>query len=168
MGLILYPGSFDPLTNGHIDIIRRALERFDALRVVVANNARKQTLFSADERVALVKESLADDPRVSVVALDGLLVDYARKVGANTLLRGLRQVADFEFEFNMAAMNRHLYPEVDTLFMMTGADNFYVSSSLVRSVAALGGDIGGLVPGPVARALHERLGPPTDSNTGAT
>ena len=132
MGLILYPGSFDPLTNGHIDIIRRALERFDELRVVVANNARKQTLFSAEERVDLVRESLANEPRVSVVALDGLLVDYARDVGAKTLLRGLRQVADFEFEFNMAAMNRHLYPEIDTLFMMTGADNFYVSSSLVQ------------------------------------
>ena len=122
MGLILYPGSFDPLTNGHLDIIFRALERFDELRVVVANNARKQTLFSADERVDLVRQSLANEPRVSVVALDGLLVDYARDVGAKTLLRGLRQVADFEFEFNMAAMNRHLYPEIDTLFMMTGAD----------------------------------------------
>ena len=157
MGLILYPGSFDPLTNGHIDIMRRALERFDELRVVVANNSRKQTLFSAEERVELVKESLANEARVSVVALDGLLVDYAREVGAKTLLRGLRQVADFEFEFNMAAMNRHLYPEIDTLFMMTGADNFYVSSSLVRSVAALGGDIDRLVPAPVALALRDRL-----------
>ena len=159
MGLILYPGSFDPLTNGHIDIIRRALERFDALQVVVAKNARKQTLFTAEERVARVSESLADEPRVSVVSLDGLLVDYARDVGAKTLLRGLRQVADFEFEFNMAAMNRHLYPEIDTLFMMTGADNFYVSSSLVRSVAALGGDIDRLVPAPVARALRQKLVP---------
>ena len=150
----IYPGSFDPMTNGHLDIINRSLQIFDELTVLVAHNHRKQYLFSVEERKALVEASVNHDPRIKVDVWEGLIVDYAKKCGATVILRGLRAVADFEFEFQMANMNRHLSPGCETLFLMTGADNFYVSSSLVREVARLDGDIDELVPAPVAAALR--------------
>lgn len=153
---VLYPGSFDPITNGHLDIIRRAISVFDGVTVLLAHNPRKQGLFSVAERSALIEEAVADD-RVNIDVFDGLLVDYARRAGANVVLRGLRAVADFEYEGQMANMNRHLYPGMETFFMMTSADNFYVSSSLVREVAKLGGDISGHVPAAVERALRVKF-----------
>ncbi|HIA03393.1 MAG TPA: pantetheine-phosphate adenylyltransferase [Myxococcales bacterium] len=157
MSLAIYPGTFDPITNGHIDIISRGLNVFDKLVVVVAYNARKTGLFSVEERVELIRQSVPD-PRVDVDSFEGLLVDYAESMNAKVVLRGLRAVADFEFEFQMANMNRKLNNEMETFFMMSGAGNFYVSSSLVREVASLGGKIDDLVPLPVSRALKARFG----------
>ena len=155
--VVIYPGSFDPITNGHLDIIERALNIFDEVNILVARNRHKKPMFDVEERMQLIRDSVNDDPRVSVTAFEGLLVDFARQINANVVLRGLRAVSDFEFEFQLSNMNRHLDSGVETLFMMTGAGNFYVSSSLVKEVAALGGDIDGLVPAPVARALKGRF-----------
>ena len=152
----VYPGSFDPITNGHLDIARRALALFDGLTILIARNPKKGGFFTVDERIALIYEAFANDPRVTVDSFDGLLTDYARRIGANLVIRGLRAVADFEYEFQMANMNRHLFPGMETAFMMTGAD-FYVSSSLVREVAQLGGNIDDLVPPCVAQALRQKL-----------
>jgi pantetheine-phosphate adenylyltransferase len=154
--LAVYPGSFDPITNGHLDIIERGLHVFGELTVLVAYNEAKTSLFSVEERKELVAASVNNDPRVHVTSFDGLLVEYARNIGASVVLRGLRAVADFEYEFQMANMNRHLDSHIETIFMMTGADNFYVSSSLVRKAASLGGDIDELVPAAVAKALRDR------------
>jgi len=154
--IVVYPGSFDPITNGHLDIIHRALKVFDDMTVLVAHNPNKRSLFSVEERKRLVSASVENDPRIQVDSFEGLLVEYARSIGANVVLRGLRAVADFEYEFQMANMNRHLESQMETLFMMTGADNFYVSSSLVREAASLGGDIDDLVPPAVAKALSDR------------
>ena len=156
MTVAVYPGSFDPITNGHVDIIRRGLVAFERLTVAVAHNPRKEGLFSVAERQRLIVESVAHDPRVSVDAFDGLLVDYAKRIGATVVIRGLRAVSDFEYEFQMANMNRHLHSGMETVFLMTGAD-FYVSSSLVREVASLGGDIHQLVPAPVSAAVRARF-----------
>jgi len=153
----IYPGSFDPITNGHLDIIQRGLTIFDEIVVAIAHNVRKEGLFAVDERIALIQKSLPGEKRVSVDSFDGLLVDYAQDVGAHTVIRGLRAVSDFEYEFQMANMNRKLNNHIETVFMMTGADHFYVSSSLVREVAALKGNITDLVPAPVAQALKERF-----------
>jgi pantetheine-phosphate adenylyltransferase len=157
MSRAVYPGSFDPITNGHLDIIQRALKVFDEVTVLVAHNARKTGLFTTEERVQLIRESLAPDDNVLVESFEGLLVDYAAQRQINVVLRGLRAVADFEYEGQMANMNRHLYPQLETFFMMTSADNFYVSSSLVREVATLGGNISALVPPPVEKALRIHL-----------
>lgn len=152
----IYPGSFDPITNGHLDIARRALSLFDGLTILIAKNPRKAGLFTIEERTTLILGAFDHDPRVKVDSFEGLLVDYARAAGANLVIRGLRAVADFEYEFQMANMNRHLYPTMETAFLMTGAD-FYVSSSLVREVSALGGNIDDLVPPGVATALREKV-----------
>ena len=149
----LYPGSFDPITNGHVWIVRRGLEVFDRLIITIARNVKKTALFGIDERQALIREALGGEPRVEIEAFDGLLVDYARKKGAKVILRGLRAVSDFEYEFQMANMNRKLAPEVETMFMMTGEEHFYVSSALVKEVSSLGGDVSPLVPDCVAKAL---------------
>ena len=153
----LYPGTFDPITNGHHDLIRRAARIFDRVVVAVADNINKVGLFSAAERAELLRQVVGNNPAIEVDVFSGLLVDYARRRGAASVVRGLRAVADFEFEFQLSNMNRHLDSGVETLFMMTGAGNFYVSSSLVKEVAALGGDIDGLVPAPVALALRARF-----------
>ena len=153
-----YPGSFDPLTNGHLNIIQRGLRVFDQLIVAMAQNVNKRPMFSLDERRALVEQCFHDESRVSVVIFDGLMVDAAVRHGATAVLRGLRGVADFETEFQMATMNNVLAPALETVFMMTEKSHFFVSSHLVREVASLGGDIGPLVPAPVNRALRERLG----------
>ena len=153
----IYPGSFDPITNGHVDILRRALLLFDRVIVAVAQNVRKQTLFSTEERAAMIRASVGDEPRVEIDSFSGLLVDYAQKRGAGVLIRGLRAIADFEYEFQFAHMNRHLAPAVETVFLMTSDESFYVSSSLVKEVATMGGDITRIAPPAVVQALKKKL-----------
>ena len=155
--IAVYPGTFDPITNGHADIVRRGLKLFDRVIVALADNPRKQPLFSLKERKRMVHETLGNDPRVEVDSLRGLLVDYVRRRGAKFVIRGLRDVADFEYEFQFAHMNRQLAPEVETIFLMTNEDNFFVSSSLVREVAEMGGDIGRVVPPVVLAALKKKF-----------
>ncbi|HUJ29446.1 MAG TPA: pantetheine-phosphate adenylyltransferase [Myxococcales bacterium] len=156
--IALYPGSFDPPTNGHLSIIQRGLKMFDGLLVAVLRNPAKDAVFSVDERVALLRGAVNNDPRVTVKTFEGLLVKFAQEEGVNTVLRGLRAVSDFEYEFQMANMNRKLDKELETLFMMTGEDYFYISSRFVRDVARLGGDVHGLVPPNVLKALQQRFG----------
>ncbi len=156
--LAIYPGSFDPLTSGHVDIIQRGVRLFDRIVVAVLVNPAKAPLFTPEERVETAREVFADEPRVEVDTFDGLLVDYARGKGASAVVRGLRAVSDFEFELQMALMNRHLSPEIETVFMMPAEAYTYVSSRLVKEVFALGGDIGAFVPPAVARRLREKRG----------
>lgn len=156
--LAIYPGSFDPITNGHLSIIRRGLEVFDGLVVAVLKNQAKSSLFSVEERVELLRDAVQGDPRVEIDSFSGLLVDYARQRNTFVVLRGLRAVSDFEYEFQLANMNRKLEPRLDTLFMMTGEDSFYISSRFVREVATLGGDVQSMVPPNVSRKLRERFG----------
>ena len=153
--LAVYPGTFDPITNGHVDILRRSLAAFDRIVVAVAANVRKAPLFTVEERIGFIRDALGPetDARVEYDALDGLLVDYCQQKGATTIIRGLRAPADFEYEFQFAVMNRRLAPSVDTLFLMTAEENFFVSSTLVKEVASFGGDVSGLVPDGVRRAL---------------
>lgn len=148
----IYPGSFDPVTNGHIDIMERALACFDRLVVAVADNPRKKPLFSVEERRLMIADAVPS-PRLEVDSFSGLLIDYVQRRGAKVVVRGLRALADFEFEFQLTHMNRRLAPDVETLFMMTGARDFFVSSSLVKEVASLGGDVSNLVPKGVREAL---------------
>jgi pantetheine-phosphate adenylyltransferase len=156
--IAIYPGSFDPLTNGHLAIIQRGLKVFDLLVVAVANNVSKSPLFTVDERKALIREALDGDGRVEVDTFDGLLVDYCRRKGVTTVIRGLRAMSDFEYEFQLANMNRKLLPEFEAVFVMTGEDYFYVSARLVREIAQFGGDVSGLVPRHVAEGLRRKLG----------
>lgn len=166
--IAVYPGSFDPLTNGHLDIIRRTAACFDHVVVAVANNIRKQALFSVEQRIAQVRESLEEAlgadraalARIEVDTFDGLLVEYVQRRNGHVLVRGLRALADFEYEFQLAHMNRRLAPSVETLFMMTGEHDFFVSSSLVKEVASFGGDVTAMVPACVNRALRARFGGP--------
>lgn len=157
----LYAGSFDPITNGHADLIRRSLKFIDHLVVGVAVNVSKQPLFSVEERITLIRAALEDDPRVEVRAFRGLVVDFAREAGAQVVLRGLRAVADFEYEYQMALMNRHLAPLLETMFMVPSLEVSYVSSSLVREVARFGGDIEALVHPAVAKALRDKYESPS-------
>ena len=154
----IYPGSFDPLTNGHLAIIQRGLQVFDRLVVAVATNPEKTPLFTPAERKALIAGAVGNDPRVEVDAFDGLLVEYARSKGIHTVLRGLRAASDFEYEFQLANMNRKLDPEFESVFVMTGEDYFFVSARLVREVAKLGGDVSSLVPSNVLEGLRRKLG----------
>ncbi|HEV7731761.1 MAG TPA: pantetheine-phosphate adenylyltransferase [Candidatus Binatia bacterium] len=151
----VYPGSFDPITNGHVDIIRRSLQVFDRVIVGVAFNPNKDSAwFSPEERAGMIRETFAaEGDRVVADSFSGLLVDWAVHSGANVIIRGLRAVADFEYEFQMTMMNRHLQPRVETIFMMTGESHFYTSSRLVKEVASLGGDVTGLVPDQVLPRL---------------
>jgi pantetheine-phosphate adenylyltransferase len=153
----IYPGSFDPLTNGHLSLIHRGLKIFDSLIVAVANNPAKTPLFGVQERIDMIRGAVSGDPRVVLDSFDGLLVDYASQQGVHTVLRGLRAVSDFEYEFQIANMNRKLDPEFESVFVMTGEDYFYVASSLVREVASFGGDVSGLVPPNVFAALRARF-----------
>jgi pantetheine-phosphate adenylyltransferase len=157
--LAIYPGSFDPITNGHVDILGRALRLFDRVIVAVAQNVRKQALFTVEERTAMIRASLGDidGARVEIDSFSGLLVDYAKQRGAGVLIRGLRAIADFEYEFQFAHMNRHLAPAVETVFLMTSDESFYVSSSLVKEVATMGGDITRIAPPAVVTALKKKL-----------
>jgi pantetheine-phosphate adenylyltransferase len=158
MAVAIYPGSFDPLTNGHLSLIQRGLRMFDRLVVAVVSNPKKTPLFSVEERKQLIREA-CPDPRVEVDDFQGLLVDYVKKKQINVILRGLRAVSDFEYEFQMANMNRKLDPDFETVFMMTGEDYFYISSQMVREVASLGGNVSDLVPENVLKKLRTRFGP---------
>lgn len=155
--IAVYPGSFDPITNGHIDIIERGLEIFDGVIVAFADNAQKKSLFTIGERVEMAKEALQAMPDVVVESFSGLLVDYVEKTNASVILRGLRATSDFEYEFQMAHMNKSLNKKLDTLFMMTGKDYFFISSRTVKEVASLGGDVNGLVPRIVAERLERKF-----------
>ena len=155
----IYPGSFDPPTRGHEDLIRRSLRLADRVIVAVATNSAKQPLFSIDERLAMLRAAVPDEPNVSFEAFDGLLADFAVRVGATLIVRGLRAVSDFEYEFQMALMNRRLHPSLETVFLVPAVDLTYLSSSLVREVARYGGDVSGLVPASVADALTARFRP---------
>lgn len=165
--LAIYAGTFDPITNGHIDIIRRSLRLFDHLIVAVAENLRKNPLFSPQERQILIQDALGVEPRMEVDVFSGLLMEYARRKGAFCVIRGLRVLADFEYEFRLAHVNRRIDREIETIFMMTGEENFYVSSSMVKEVAYWGGNVSALVPANVARALQERLGPGKSNQVGS-
>ena len=149
----IYPGSFDPITNGHLDVLERAAKLFDRVTVAVALSTTKTTLFTASQRVGMIKANVAKLTNVEVVSFNGLLVEFARRQKANAIIRGLRALSDFEFEFNMALMNRHLEPEVETIFVMPAEAYSYTSSSLVKQIAKLGGDVANFVPANVAKAL---------------
>jgi pantetheine-phosphate adenylyltransferase len=158
MPVAIYPGSFDPLTNGHLSLIQRGLKMFDRLIVAIAVNPKKTALFSLEERRELIRQACPDE-RVEVDSFQGLLVEYAKSRKVNVLIRGLRAVSDFEYEFQLANMNRKLAPGIETVFMMTGEDYFYISSQLVREVASLGGDVTGLVPANVHAKLQAKFAP---------
>jgi pantetheine-phosphate adenylyltransferase len=155
--IAVYPGSFDPPTKGHEDLVRRSLALADRLVVAVAVNVVKQPLFSVEERLDMLRAAVGDDPRVSFQSFDGLLAEFAQKVGATIIVRGLRAVSDFEYEFQMALMNRQLHPSLETVFMVPAVDLTYLSSSLVREVARFGGDVKALVHPAVAAALMRRF-----------
>lgn len=154
----LYAGSFDPITNGHTDLIKRSLKFVDRLVVAVAENTQKQSLFTTEERVALITAALDADDRVEVRAFHGLLVEFALKNDVPMVIRGLRAVSDFEYEYQMALMNRHLAPSLETVFMVPSLDTTYISSSMVREVAKFGGDVKSLVHPVVAAALKKKYG----------
>jgi pantetheine-phosphate adenylyltransferase len=155
--LAVFPASFDPVTNGHMDIIERARSVFDELIVAVATNVTKSGLFNTEERVGILKEVMRDVPGIRIDVVDGLLVDYARHVGARVVIRGLRAMSDFEYEFEMALMNKHLYPDLETVFMMTSQKYFYVSSSRLKELIRFGSDVSEFVPPIVDRKLREKL-----------
>ena len=157
--IALYPGSFDPLTKGHEDLVRRSLALADQVIVAIARNSAKQPLFSVDERLVLLREALGPDERISIQSFDGLLAEFAKRVGASVIVRGLRAVSDFEYEFQMALMNRQLHPSLETVFLVPAVDLTYLSSSLVRDVARFGGDVRPFVHPAVAAALTQRFRP---------
>jgi len=156
----IYPGTFDPITNGHSDLVQRAARIFDRVILAVAaggQSGAKQPFFTAEERVSLAKDVLADIPNVEVIQFDGLLVDFVQKQNAQVILRGLRAVSDFEYEFQLASMNRHLNEKIETMFLTPAEQYSYISSSLVREIAVLGGDISTFVHEQVAAALNKRI-----------
>lgn len=155
--IVLYPGTFDPITNGHFDLIQRASKLFDTVIVAVAQSRGKEPLFSVSERISLIEQIIKGIPNVQVCGFSGLLVDFAKQKKASVLLRGLRAVSDFEYEFQLANMNRRLAPDIESLFLTPSEQNSFISSSLVREIAALGGDISEFVPSEVKRALEIRL-----------
>lgn len=162
----VYPGSFDPMHNGHLDILERVRPHFDGVIVAVLRNEEKKALFSVEERLELVRELVADMPDVRVESFSGLLVDFLRQTGARMIVRGLRAVSDFEYELQMALMNRRLEPHIETMFMMPREDMSYVSSRLVKEVFSLGGNVAGLVPEPALRRLSEKMGRETRGGRG--
>jgi pantetheine-phosphate adenylyltransferase len=157
----IYPGSFDPITNGHLDVIERAARLFDEVIVAVAHNDQKKSLFTAEERMALIQGVLDGSPNVRVSRFDGLLVEFARAQGATAVLRGLRAVSDFEFEFQMALMNRKLEPGIETIFLMPAENYTYLSSRIVKEIARLGGNVAVFVPPSIEAALREKFGAPS-------
>ncbi|MFN3660470.1 MAG: pantetheine-phosphate adenylyltransferase [Brevinematales bacterium] len=156
MRLAIYPGSFDPFTNGHLDIAKRSIHLFDHVIIAILHNRAKAPLFSVEERVAMIKEIFSDDSRFSVETFSGLLVDFVRAKKAQAIIRGLRAVSDFEFEIQVASMNAHLCPEAETVFLMASEDNLFVSSSIIKEIALLGGDISDKVPPIVWRELCQK------------
>ena len=161
MRIAVYPGSFDPITNGHLDVIRRAARVFDRVVVAVLGNPRKTPLLDADRRVAVIREAVAGDRDLEAVVdvrtFDGLTVAFCREMGAGFLVRGLRAIADFDSELQLAHNNHQLAPEVDTVFFMTSLEHSYISSSLVKEIALFGGDVSSMLPGPAVAALREAL-----------
>jgi len=157
MDTVIYPGTFDPITNGHVDLVERATRLFDKVILAVAVNPEKTAAFSVNTRVQLASEVLAHIENVEVCSFDNLLVDFMREKQAQVILRGLRAVSDFEYEFQLASMNRHLSPEIETIFLTPSEQYSYISSSLVREIASLGGDVSPFVHRAVAAVLHGRL-----------
>lgn len=158
MRTAIYPGSFDPLTNGHLDLVHRAAKLFDRVIIAVARNESKKPLFTSKERLELVRRAVADIPKVEADSFDGLLVDYVKKRKGQAIIRGLRAVSDFEFEFQLALMNRKLNEEVETIFMMPKETYTFLSSRIVKEIAALGGDVSSFVPKHVRKELARKLG----------
>ena len=156
--VVIYPGTFDPITNGHLSIIARALKIFDRVVIAILNNPHKTPLFSLSERKVMIRDVLKDENRVELDSFDGLLVDYVVKKKTNVVIRGLRALSDFEYEFQMALMNRKLNREVQSIFLMTDYKWFYTSSTIIKEAAGLGGDVSGLVPPLVCRKLKEKYG----------
>ena len=157
--IAVYPASFDPITNGHLDLIDRGTRLFDHLIVGIAHNVEKQSLFTVEERIEMLRDAVGDRPGVELDVIQGLLVDYARSRGARVVIRGMRALADFEYEFEMALMNAHMYPDVETVFLMTSAKWVYVSASRMRELVKFGTDVSEFVPKLTAQRLKERLGP---------
>lgn len=158
MKIAVYPGSFDPVTNGHIDIIERAAEVFDKVYVAILKNSSKNSLFSTEERKALIERVTGHVPNIEVVSFEGLLVDLMREKKATVIIKGLRAISDFEYEFQMALTNRQLAPEVETLFMMTRAQNQYLSSSIVKEVAKYNASLDGMVPPEIQEDIYKKIG----------
>lgn len=158
--LALFPASFDPLTNGHLDILRRSLKIFDEVVVAVAVNVGKNPTFTLPERIAMLESTVGHEPGVRVTSFEGLMVDFGRQIGASCVIRGVRAMSDFEYEFEMALMNKHLYPEIETVFMMASPQYLYVSSSRLKELVRFGRDVSEFVPPQVAKQLRERLGKP--------
>lgn len=156
----LYPGSFDPVTRGHLDLVERALPLFERLTVAVARNSSKAPTFSAEERVEMLREVLPADPRLHVTSFRGLVVDFCREQQIGAILRGVRTVSDFEYEYQMALTNRHLAPGIETVFVMPSVQYSYVSSSLIREIVRNGGDVGSFLPSAIEQRLRARLRPP--------
>jgi pantetheine-phosphate adenylyltransferase len=156
--LALIPASFDPVTNGHMDIIDRSRAIFDHMVVAVAYNVAKSGTFTPEERIELLRKSIGNDPGIEVTSFSGLTTDFAREIGASVIVRGVRAMSDFEYEFEMALMNKHLYPEVETVFMMASQEFLYVSSSRLKELVQFGRDVSEFVPAAVAQSLKERLG----------
>jgi len=155
--IAVYPGSFDPITNGHVDIIKRGLRMFDELIILIAYNRNKKTLFSVEERSEMIREVIKDCKNVRVDCSDGLLVEFVKDAGANVILRGLRALSDFEYEFQLALINRRLNREIETVFLMTGYKWFYTSSTIIKEAASIGGSVKGLVPEIVNLKLMEKF-----------
>ena len=156
--IALFPASFDPITNGHLDVAQRSLRLFPRLVLAVAVNVQKQGTFSAEERLEMLDSVMGDTPGVSVTAFEGLTVDFAHEVGANVIVRGVRAMSDFEYEFEMALMNKHLSPDIETIFMMPSQEYLYVSSSRLKELVRFGRDVQEFVPPTVAKRLRERIG----------
>jgi pantetheine-phosphate adenylyltransferase len=156
--VVIYPGTFDPITNGHISIISRALKIFDRLVIAILNNPQKLPLFTMEERIQMIREVLKDQRRVEVDSFNGLLVDYVIQKKTNVVIRGLRALSDFEYEFQMALMNRKLNREVQSIFLMTDYKWFYTSSTIIKEAASLGGEVSGLVPPVVCKKLKQKFG----------
>lgn len=155
--IAVYPGTFDPLTRGHEDLLRRCARLFDHIILGVAESRGKQPLFSLDERVEIAREVLGDLPNIEVVGFSGLLIDFVREHGASVIIRGLRAVSDFEYEFQMAGMNRRLHPDVETLFLTPGEENMFLSATMVREIGLLGGDVSTFVHPSVAQRIRQKL-----------
>lgn len=166
MGICIYPGTFDPVTNGHLDLIKRGLKLFDKIIIAVSEDNYKINLFSQAERVDIMKAVTKDFSAVEVEGFSGLLVDFCAEKGANAVMRGLRAVSDFEYEMQMALMNNKLNPEVEMVYLMTGQKHSFISSSIIRNVAQLGGDIHGLVPDIVEERIFEKYGRENNGRNG--